>query len=77
MSFNKYYIPEPGDLATLMKKNGPKCTVNRKIDAIIGNQVSIDIFDLASKLVNQNEADESVLEALTQKFPDHFNAKSN
>jgi hypothetical protein len=77
MSFNKYYIPEPGDLATLMKQNGPTHTVSRKIDALIGNPVSIDIFDFAYEMVRKNDSDESVIEALTQKFPDYFNAKSN
>ena len=77
MSFNKYYIPEPGDLATLMKQNGPKHTVSRKIDALIGNSVSIEIFDFAYEMVRKKESDEFVLEALTQKFPDYFNAKSN
>jgi hypothetical protein len=77
MSFNKYYIPEPEVLASLMKRNGPKYTVTRKIDAIIGHPVSIDMFDFAYDMVKQNESDESVLEALTQKFPDQFNAKSN
>jgi hypothetical protein len=77
MSFNKYYVPEPKVLADLMKKNGPKYTVSRKIDAIIGNPASVDMFDLAYDMVSQNESDESVLAALTQKFPDHFNAESN
>lgn len=77
MSFNKYYIPDPADLARSMKQNGPTKTVSRKIDAIIGNPTSVDMFDLAYDMVSQNESDESVIKVLTQKFPEYFNAESN
>jgi hypothetical protein len=77
MSFNKYYMPAPENLATLMKENGPTHTVARKIDALIGNSVSIEIFDFAYEMVRKKESDEFALDALTQKFPDYFNAKSN
>ena len=77
MSFNKYYIPDPAEFARLIKQNGPKTTVSRKIDAIVGNSVSIEMFDFAYEMVRKNESDESVLAALIQKFPNQFNAKSD
>lgn len=77
MGFNKYYIPEPKDLANLMMKNGPKMTVSRKIDAIIGNPDSIKIFDVAYEMVSTGMADSDVISELTQKFPAQFGAESN
>lgn len=77
MSFNKYYIPSPEDFARLIKQNGPKHTVNRKIDAIIGNSDSIEMFEIAHDLLEAGSSEPDVIEALTQKFPEHFNAESN
>ena len=77
MSFNKYYIPEPADLAKLVIKNGPKSTVNRKIDAIIGNSTSIKIFDFMYDRVHEGLSDAEIIPELSKKFPEQFNAKSN
>ena len=46
MSFNKYFIPEPIELAKLFIANGAASVVNRKIDAIIGNSTSIQMFEI-------------------------------
>lgn len=77
MSFNKYYIPEPDALAELVIKNGPKSTVNRKIDAIIGNSTSIKIFDFIYEMVHEGKSDSEILIELSKKFPERFNAKPN
>lgn len=77
MSFNKYFIPEPAEFARLIKQNGPKYTVRRKIDAIIGNSTSIDMFDFAYELSGAGVIDSEIIDALTQKFPEYFNAESN
>ncbi len=72
MSFNKYFIPEPIDLAKLFIANGAASVVNRKIDAIIGNSTSIQMFDRASSLVQEGKSDETVLKDLSDKFPIYF-----
>ena len=77
MSFNKYFIPEPAEFASLIKRNGPKSTVNRKIDAIIGNSISIQMFDAAYDLIKEDLSESDVIDALTQKFPSYFDAKSS
>lgn len=77
MSFNKYYIPDPVDFAKFIKERGPKSTVSRKIEAIIGNPISIQMFDLAYEMVKSDSSDADVLEALSKKFPDYFNAEPN
>ena len=77
MSFNKYYIPDPTDLVRLVNQNGPAHTVNRKIDAIIGNSTSIKIFDFMYERVNSGKSDRLIMLELSEKFPTHFNAESN
>lgn len=74
MSFNKYYIPVPSEFAKLIQENGPKACVNRKIDAIIGSPVSIEMFDLAHDMLANGSTEKSVISELSKKFPDHFNA---
>jgi 3-hydroxyacyl-CoA dehydrogenase len=72
MSFNKYFIPEPADLAAQIQKNGPTSVVRRKIDAIIGNSTSVKIFDHAYELMHEGKADPEILESLSSKFPTYF-----
>ena len=45
MGFNKFFVPEPTEVARQVKLNGPTQFINRKIDAVIGNSTSIDIMD--------------------------------
>jgi hypothetical protein len=77
MSFNKYYIPEPAALAEQVKTHGVKHAVSRKIDTIIGNPVSIEIFDFMWNSMRTNTPELEIMESLSQKYPDYFNAKSN
>jgi hypothetical protein len=72
MSFNKYYIPEPVDLAQSILKNGASSVVNRKIDAVIGNGTSVQIFDRAHELFSLGKSDSEILENLTKQFPIYF-----
>lgn len=72
MSFNKYYIPEPTDLAQSILKNGASAVVNRKIDAIIGNETSIQMFEHAHDMFSKGEKDSIILKSLAEKFPIYF-----
>lgn len=77
MSFYKYYIQEPANFVQLLKQNGPSAIVNRKIEAIVGNPLSIQIFDEAYDLVRAGESDSDVLAKLSEKYSELFNAESN
>lgn len=72
MSFNKYYIQEPAKFAELVKLNGPKQTVNRKIDAIIGSPLSIDMFELIEDSLDLGMSESEVNELLAEKYPEYF-----
>ena len=76
MSFNKYFIPEPAVIAEQIKERGPKSFISRKIDAVIGNPVSVNILDHIYEEVNLGKDDESVLTSLSKKFPTYFNGES-
>lgn len=72
MSFNKYYIPEPAELAKQIHENGATSVVRRKIDAIIGNSTSVQIFDHAYELMHEGKSDSEILQSLSTKFPIYF-----
>lgn len=74
MSFNKYYLPEPKELAKLIKKDGIKPTIGRKIDVMIGHSDSVKIFEAACDFTAAGLTEADAIERLSQKFPDHFNA---
>jgi hypothetical protein len=76
MSFNKYFIPEPETVADLIKKKGPKAFISRKIDAVIGNPISVNILDHIYEEVTLGKDDASVMQSLSKKFPTYFNAES-
>lgn len=76
MSFNKYFIPEPAVIAEQIKERGPKSFISRKIDAVIGNPVSVNILDHIYEEVNLGKDDDSVLTSLAKKFPTYFNGES-
>lgn len=76
MSFNKYYIPEPTRLAEQIKRVGPAQVVNRKIDAILGSSVSIDMFKFIGDSLNLGLSEAEVMLELAKKYPEYF-AESN
>lgn len=76
MSFNKYYIPEPDKLAEQIKRVGPAQVVNRKIDAIIGSPISVDIFKFIDDSLDMGLSEAEVVSELAKKYPKYF-AESN
>lgn len=77
MSFNKYFIPDPIDLASAVQQNGVRNTVNRKIDAIVGNPTSVEIFDFMYNSVKADIPEPEIMEKLILNYPEYFNAQSN
>lgn len=76
MGFNKYYIPEPTRLAEQIKRVGPAQVVNRKIDAILGSAVSIDMFKFICDSLHLGLSEAEVMLELAKKYPEYF-AESN
>lgn len=76
MGFNKYYIPEPAQLAEQVKRVGPAQVVNRKIDAILGSSVSIDVFEFIDDSLHLGLSEAEVMLELSKKYPEYF-AESN
>lgn len=75
MGFNKYYVPEPAELAKQIMDKGP--TVFRKernkIDAMIGSTDSVRIVEHVFDLIQVGTPDSEILESLGRLFPSHFN----
>jgi len=74
MGFNKYFVPEPAEVARQVKLNGPTQFINRKIDAVIGNSTSIDMMDHIYEKSKTGQTDNQILKSLVEKFPVYFNA---
>ena len=74
MGFNKFFIPEPDEVARQVKLNGPTQFINRKIDAVIGNTTSIKMLDHIELEVSSGKLDKQILISLRKKFPKYFNA---
>jgi hypothetical protein len=74
MGFNKYYVPEPGELVRQITEKGPSSfRENRnKIDAIIGSTESVRIVEHVFDMAEIGSPDSEILESLSQKFPTHF-----
>ena len=66
MGFNNYYIPEPEDfIKRLETGTGPKEFVAiRKIDAVTGNGLSIDMLDKMYEMVRAGHTNEEVISEL-------------
>ncbi len=74
MGFNKFFVPEPAEVARQVKLNGPTQFINRKIDAVIGNSTSVDIMDHIYERSQTGQTDDQILKSLVKKFPVYFNA---
>jgi hypothetical protein len=74
MGFNKYYVPEPAELAKQISTSGPsEFRKNRKkIDAMIGSTDSVRIVEHVFDLSAMGAPDSEILESLADKFPSHF-----
>jgi hypothetical protein len=74
MGFNKYYVPEPAELAKQISETGPSEFRKRrtKIDAMIGSTDSVRIVEHLFDLINIGAPDSEILESLADKFPSHF-----
>ncbi len=61
MGFNKYFVPEPKDLISMLRRDGVRYFFNRKIDAMIGSTESMRILDDAYDLVKQDVPDSEII----------------
>jgi len=66
MGFNKYFIPDPADfIERLEKVMGPKEFVAiKKIDAVMGDSLSVDMLDKMYEMVRAGHTDEDVIKEL-------------
>lgn len=63
MGFNKYFIPDPKDFIERLEKfTGPREFVAiKKIDAVIGDSISIKMLDKMYEMVRAGHTDQEVL----------------
>ena len=74
MGFNKYYVPEPAELAKQISEKGPTGFFSdRKIDAMIGSTESVRMVELVLGLLKLKTPDSDIQETLKGKFPAYFN----
>lgn len=71
MGFNKYFVPEPNRVLEMFKRDGVRNFFNRKIDAMLGDIVSIKIIDRAYELMTEGLADDAIFEKLLEEYGDH------
>ena len=66
MGFNKYYVPEPQDfIEHLERGGGPSHFVAiKKIDAVIGSDLSVKMLDRVYEMVRNGSKDSEVLKEL-------------
>lgn len=74
MGFNKYYVPEPGELAKQISENGPLqfSAVRNKIDAMIGSTDSVRIVEHLFDMATTGLSDLEMRESLIERFPGYF-----
>lgn len=74
MGFNKYYVPEPAELAKQISEKGPTGFFSdRKIDAMIGSTDSVRMVEHMIGLINIGTMDSEIHDSLKKKFPSYFN----
>jgi len=66
MGFNKYFIPDPKDfIERLETVTGPREFVAiKKIDAVMGDRLSVDMLDKMYEMVRAGRTNEEVLTEL-------------
>jgi hypothetical protein len=66
MGFNKYFIPDPKDfIERLETVTGPREFVAiKKIDAVMGDSLSVDMLDKMYEMVRAGRTNEEVLTEL-------------
>lgn len=66
MGFNKYFIPDPVDFIERLEKfTGPRQFVAiKKIDAVMGDSLSVDMLDKMYEMVRAGHTDEEVIKEL-------------
>jgi hypothetical protein len=74
MGFNKYYVPEPGELVKQISENGPLqfSRVRNKIDAMIGSTDSVRIIEHLFGMAATGLSDLEMRESLNERFPGYF-----
>lgn len=66
---------KPDDLVNQILSSGPTSFINtrKKIDAIVGDDISIKIFDHTYERVLDQKSDMDIIKSLKLKFPKYFN----
>jgi hypothetical protein len=67
MGFNKYLVPEPKKMIKVLE-DGVSDFFNRKIDAMIGNSVSMQMIDDAYGLMKMKIDEDEIIETLKTKY---------
>lgn len=67
MGFNKYYVPEPKRMLAVLEE-GISDFFNRKIDAMMGNAISIQMIDDAYGLMKLKIDEDEIIETLKEKY---------
>jgi hypothetical protein len=76
MGFNKYYIPEPQQMLSVLE-NGVSDFFKRKIDSFIGNSTSMQMIDDAWGFLNMNMEQTEIIQALKEKYQHEFRNTSD
>jgi|LauGreDrversion4_2_1035121.scaffolds.fasta_scaffold741294_3 hypothetical protein len=67
MGFNKYFVPEPKQMIKVLE-DGVSDFFNRKIDALVGNSVSMQMIDDAYGLLKMKVDEDEIIETLKTKY---------
>jgi hypothetical protein len=75
MGFNKHYVPQPAELAKLIKEQGPSSYMNthRTVETFLGDTESIAIIDVLQTGMKHGLNDDNMMAALKKAHPKHFN----
>jgi hypothetical protein len=76
MGFNKYYVPEPNQMMKVLE-DGVADFFNRKIDAMLGSPISMQMIDDAYGLLKMKIDEDEIIETLKNKYKNELGKKNN
>jgi len=77
MSFTKYIVPEPARMLKYLEQGVDKF-YNRKIDAMMGNSVSVSMINDALRMyVEEKLSQDEIITKLKEKYNDQLGEKSS
>lgn len=76
MSFNKFLVPEPKKMIAILEEGVPEF-FRRKIDAMIGNTVSMQMIDDAWGLYQLKIDEDEIIEKLRTKYKREIEKETN